>query len=341
MAQTVAVVPAGSWGTALAVPLVRAGHRVRLWNRSPDFAPAFTASRRSPYLPGVQLPAGVSAVADLAEAVAGAQVVVLAPAFGGLRPTCRLLRPLLRPEILVVCVTKGLEPDTCLRASQVVAQELPAVRLAMLSGPSFAQEVAQELPTAVVVASPDAHVAEAAQDLVMTRRLRAYTNTDVVGVELGGALKNVIAIGVGMGDGLGLGDNARAALITRGIAEMGRLGALLGANTLTFAGISGVGDLVLTCTGDLSRNRRCGLAIGQGARLEGFLKETGLTVEGVPTCQAAWQLAGRLGCELPITEQIHRVLFCGTSPSEAMEALMGREPADELTGLRLPGDESH
>lgn len=339
MTLKVAIVPAGQWGTALAVPLVRAGHQVVLWNRDPHFAEAFHRTQRSPYLPEQPLPAGISAVAELAEAVEGANAVILAPAAAGLRPTLRRLAPLLRPGTLLVCCTKGLEPDTQLRASQVVEAELgrAEAQLAVLSGPSFAVEVAAELPTAVVVAAADEAVARAAQDLLMTRRLRVYTNTDVVGVELGGALKNVIALGVGISDGLGMGQNARAALITRGATEMARLGTALGANVLTFAGVSGIGDLVLTCTGDLSRNRRCGVAIGRGESLERFLQRTGLTVEGVPTTRAAWQLAQRLGVTMPITEQIHRVLFENVTPRAGVEALMTRDKVSELETPVLPG----
>ncbi len=341
MTTKVAVVPAGQWGTALAVPLLRALYRVALWNRDPDFAADFNRSHRSPYLPGQDLPAGLVAVRDLAEALDGAAAVVLAPAAAGLRPTLRRLAPLLAPGTLLICCTKGLEPGTQLRASQVIAAELPAYagHVAVLSGPSFAVEVAKELPTAVVVAAADPAVARAAQDLLMTRRLRVYTNEDVVGVELGGALKNVFAIGVGISDGLGMGLNARAALITRGAMEMAKVGVSLGANVLTFAGISGIGDLVLTCTGDLSRNRRCGLALGGGESLEHFLERTGLTVEGVPTTEAAWQLARRLGVPTPITEQIHRVLFEGMSAREGMEILMAREKASELDPRLLSGAE--
>lgn len=329
----VAVVPAGQWGTALAVPLVENGHRVTFWFRSAADADAFNRTRTNARrLAGVTFPAGCTATSDLAAAVAGADLVILGPASRGLRQVAQQLGAALHGEAAVVCITKGLEPGTDLRMSQVVAAAAPglAPRLAVLSGPNFAQEVARRLPTATVVAAADAAVARFVQGALATGSFRVYTHDDVVGVELGGALKNVIAIGVGIADGMGMGDNARAALITRGLAEMTRLGVALGASPLTFAGLSGMGDLVLTCTGDQSRNRQAGLAIGRGADPAGVLG-AGRTIEGAPTARAALELARRHGVEMPITAQIEQVLYHGLDPAEAVRRLMARGATGEIS----------
>lgn len=327
----IAILPAGQWGTALAVPLAENGHAVRLWLRRPEDVDGFRRTRRNlRHLPGVPLPDGVEAFPTPEEALDHADLVILGSASRGLRDTCRAIRAHLPPGALVLSITKGLEPETHLRMSQVILDELPEAegRLAVLSGPNFAVEVARRLPSATVVAAGDPAVAAAWQHAFMGPRLRVYTHDDVLGVELGGALKNVIAIGVGISDGLGAGENARAALITRGMAEIGRLGVALGANPLTFAGLSGIGDLVLTCTGDLSRNRRLGLAVGRGEAAEVALRTLG-TVEGVPTARAAVQLAREVGVEMPITERVHAVLFEGESPARGLELLMGRERTAE------------
>lgn len=338
----VAIVPAGQWGTALAVPLADNGHQVTLWFRQPGEAAAFQQTRENARrLAGVRFPASVQAASDLAAAVAGADLVVLGPASPGLRELAGRLAPLLAPAAAVVCITKGLEPDTDLRMSQVILAVDPALapRLAVLSGPNFAVEVARRLPTATVVAAASAAVAEFVQGALATPHFRPYTHHDVTGVELGGALKNVIAIGVGIADGMGMGDNARAALITRGIAEISRLGVALGADAMTFAGLSGIGDLVLTCTGDQSRNRQAGLAIGRGAPPAAVLA-AGKTIEGAPTARAALDLARRLGVAMPITEQIAAVLFAGLDPRQAVQRLMTREATEEWPRPGLAADGS-
>ncbi len=330
MKSKIAIVPAGAWGTALAVPAAEGGRDVRLWRRTPGWTVGWDRGHRA--LPGLVLPANVRGCEDVAEAVSGADLVVLGPASVALREHCRLIRPYLAPRAVIVSVTKGIEPETHLRMSEVVAQELPehAGRIVALSGPNFAHEVASGLPTATVVANPNETVAQFAQDLLMTGRFRVYTNPDITGVELGGALKNIIALGVGISDGLGMGDNARAGLITRGLTEMGRLGAALGANLLTFAGLAGMGDLVLTCTGDSSRNRQAGLAIGRGQSATEFVTGTNLTVEGIRTTRAAWTLAKGTGVTMPITEAIYRILYEGLSPVEGTKALMGRAKTHEV-----------
>lgn len=330
MGFQIAIVPAGAWGTALAVPAADGGHTVRLWRRTPGWTRGWDRGHR--LLPGLRLPESVVGCETVAEAVTGADLVILAPASAALRDHCRWIRPHLRPDVLLVSVTKGLDPERHLRMSEVIAEELPEhrSRLAVLSGPNFASEVARRLPTGTVVACPDGRVAEKVQEALMTSRFRVYTNPDLVGVELAGALKNVMAIAAGISDGLGLGDNARASLITRGLAEIARLGAVLGANPLTFAGLAGMGDLVLTCTSDTSRNRRAGLAIGRGESAAQFVDATGLTVEGLTTARAARGWARTLGVDLPITEQVYQVIYEGASPLAAMDRLMNRDPTHEV-----------
>jgi glycerol-3-phosphate dehydrogenase (NAD(P)+) len=329
MTKRIAVVPAGVWGTALALPASSAGNPVVLWRPEPGWAKAFTGGH--PKLPGLQLPPNVTATDDLAAAVGEADLVILAPATVILREVCQQLRPLLKPDAVLLSVSKGLEPETFLRVSEVIAEEIPthAGRIASLSGPNFAHEVARGLPTGSVIAAPDESIARFARDLMTSPRFRIYTNTDQIGVELAGALKNVIALGTGISDGLGMGDNARASLITRGLTEIGRLGEKMGANLMTFAGLAGMGDLVLTCTGDSSRNRQAGLAIGRGQSPEAFLAETGLTVEGIRTAKAAKAMAERLGVEMPITEAIYRVIYEGADPLAALDSLMGRQMKSE------------
>ncbi|OUM92992.1 MAG: glycerol-3-phosphate dehydrogenase [Firmicutes bacterium ZCTH02-B6] len=340
MPVKVAIVPAGQWGTALAVPLARRGHEVRLWFRSQRGAEDFQARRENAArLPWVKFPDNVTGTADLSEALDEADMVVLAPASSGLQAICRAVAPLLNRNAILLSAVKALffdgkdisSPDGAALASGVIAEELPdaARRLAVLSGPNFALEVARELPAGTVVASRDEQVARTVQDVLHTARFRVWISTDVTGVELGGALKNVIAIAAGLSDGLGMGHNARAALITRGLAEIGRLGAAMGADPLTFAGMSGLGDLVLTCTSDLSRNRRAGIAIAQGKTVGEAVAAIGSTVEGIPTTRAAHTLAEKYGVEMPITAEVYRVLYEGERPEVGMERLMTRAPTTE------------
>jgi glycerol-3-phosphate dehydrogenase (NAD(P)+) len=322
----IAIVPAGAWGTALAATAAAGGHRVRLWRRQAAARPPVG----HPALPGLQLPENADLASTVAEAADGADLVVVSPSSDGLREVCRLLRPHLSPHAVLLSVAKGLEPGTLLRMSEVIAAEIPeaAGRVAALSGPNFALEVARGIPTGTVIAAADSRVAEFAQDLLMSRWFRVYTNPDVVGVELGGALKNVVALGVGIGIGLGMGHNTTALLITRGLSEIARLGKAMGGHNRTFAGLSGLGDLVLTCTGELSRNRKAGIALGRGAALAEAVG--GATVEGVRTTQAAWQLAERHQVEMPVTEQLYRVLFEGVDAPLALQALMTRQKKGEL-----------
>jgi glycerol-3-phosphate dehydrogenase (NAD(P)+) len=335
----VAVLNAGGWGTALAVVLARGGHRVRLWARRPEQAVALASTRRNQtYLPGVPLGPEIRPTADLAEAVDGCAAVVMVPISAGLRELAHRLGPLLPDDALVVHGTKGLERESLLRLSEVIESELrPAHhgRVAVLSGPTHAEEVGRGIPTAAVVASPDQDSAAALQTILTGPTFRVYTNADVVGVELCGALKNVVALAAGVGDGLGGGDNARAALMTRSLAEIGRLVAAAGGKAETVAGLAGVGDLVATCTSRHSRNRRAGEQIGRGVPLEQVLSETPQVVEGVPATRAARALAERYGVSMPIVEQAHAVLFEGRDPRVAMAELMARDPTAEGWG-RVP-----
>lgn len=335
----VAVLNAGGWGTALAVVLARAGHAVRLWARRPEQAAALAAGRvNEAYLPGVGLPDAVLPTNDLGAAVAGCAAVVMVPISAALRELAQRLGPLLPDDALVVHGTKGLERESLLRLSQVVERELRSThqgRVAALSGPTHAEEVGRGIPAAAVVASPDSASAAALQGILSGPTFRVYTNSDVVGVELCGALKNVVALATGIGDGLGGGDNARAALITRSLAEISRLVVAAGGRAETVAGLAGVGDLVATCTSRHSRNRRAGEQIGRGVPLERVLAESPQVVEGVPATRAALALARRYGVTMPIVEQAHAVLFEGRDPRDAMVELMARDPTAERWG-RVP-----
>lgn len=335
----VAVLNAGGWGTALAVVLARNGHAVRLWARRPELAEHLAQTRiNEAYLPGVTLPPSITPTADLAEAVNACEAAVVVPISAGLRELAHKLGPLLPDAAHVVHGTKGLERDTLLRLSQVIESELrPAHRgrVAALSGPTHAEEVGRGVPAAAVIASPDASAADALQALFTGSGFRIYTNADIIGVELAGALKNVVALATGIGDGLGGGDNGRAALMTRSLAEISRLVVAAGGRAETVAGLAGVGDLVATCTSRHSRNRRAGELIGQGWELERVLAQTPQVVEGVPATRAALALAQRYGVHMPIVEQAHAVLFEGREPRVAMAELMARDPTAEGWG-RVP-----
>ncbi len=325
----IGVIGAGSWGTALADLLARKGHRVTLWVFEPELAERLGRSRENDlYLPGFTLCEGLAYTSDLARVAAGREMLVLVPPSQVMRPVMTAAAPHIAPGTLLVSAAKGIENDTLLPMSDVLTQVLSpelAAHLAFLSGPSFAREVAAEMPTAVVAAALRVETAQRVQEAFSTETFRVYTNGDVVGVEVGGALKNVIALAAGVSDGLGFGYNTRAALITRGLAEMTRIGVALGANPATFAGLAGMGDLVLTCTGDLSRNRTVGMELGRGRKLEEILSGMKMVAEGVKTTLAAFQLAQKLEVEVPITEQMYRILYEGKDPRRAVSDLMLRE----------------
>jgi glycerol-3-phosphate dehydrogenase (NAD(P)+) len=335
MNPSIGVIGAGSWGTALAILLGEKGYPVTLWVRREELLQRMTESRENfIYLSGFKLPESIVITNSLKKAIEDRTLIVSALPSHVTRTVCLSYAPYLGTETIVVSATKGIETETLLRMSEVLTKTLPHARgVAALSGPSFAKEVCQKLPTAVVVAAFQKEIVDFIQPIFTTSYFRVYTNLDVIGVELAGALKNVIALAAGISDGLGFGTNSRAALITRGLAEITRLGVAMGAQPLTFAGLAGIGDLVLTCTGELSRNRQVGLAIGRGQKLDEIIAQMQMVAEGVKTTQAAVQLTRRYKVEMPITDQVYAMLFEGKNPADAVAELMGRSLKPERTGL--------
>lgn len=324
----IAVIGAGSWGTALAMVAARNQHEVRLWAREPEVAAGINNTRKNPfYLPDVELPENIHATTELAEAVEGAAFLLLVVPSHAMRETVTRLRPLLKSDVVIVSAAKGVENTTLMRMEEVVADVLHqsfAPRYVALSGPSFAREVAEGDPTAIVAASRSRESSEMIQRSLSSSFFRIYTNTDVIGVELGGAVKNVVAIAAGVVRGLSFGTNAVAAIITRGLAEMTRLALAQGARGETMAGLAGLGDLVLTCTGELSRNRYVGVELGRGRKLSEILGEMREVAEGVKTTKSIYELGRRLGIEMPITESIYALLYEDKPALEAANELMGR-----------------
>lgn len=333
MSTKVAIVGTTAWGTALGILLASQGTEVKLWARTEEEAIRLNRDRRNAaHLPYAAFPEGLSATASAGEALSGADLIVLAVPSQRMRENLRTLQGDIPRSALVLNVSKGVEIESVRRMSEVIEAEIGGKeRIAVLSGPNFAREVVLGMPTATVVASAEMETARTIQRMVSTRYFRAYTNEDVIGVELGGALKNVIALAVGMSDGLGFGDNTRAALITRGLAEITRLGVAAGARALTFSGLAGMGDLVATCTSHLSRNRFVGQEMARGRPLKEILSTMEGIAEGVTTVIAALKLAGKLQVEMPIAEQVHRVLFEGVPVKEAVPALMERELKHEVS----------
>jgi glycerol-3-phosphate dehydrogenase (NAD(P)+) len=335
--MNVAVVGAGSWGTAVAGILAANADTV-LWARTPSIASSIaTEHANPPYLPGVELPAELRATSDLAEACAGAAVVVMAVPSHGFRAVLEAARPALAGDVVIVSLSKGVEQDSLLRMTEVVAEVLPDQprdRIGVLTGPNLAREVAAGEPTASVIAIGDPNTAAELQRLFMTRTFRVYTNPDVVGCEIAGALKNVIAIAAGIAHGLGYGDNTKAALITRGLAELARLGMALGGDPLTFSGLAGLGDLVATCTSEKSRNRTVGVRLGEGQTLDEIVTDMTMVAEGVKSTGALLELAARHEIEMPIAEQVGAVLYEGRKPAEIVPSLMLRQAKPELRGMR-------
>jgi len=322
----------GAWGTAIAMNLVDNGHEVVVWGPFPDYLEEMRGKRENfRFLPGVTLPEALRLEPDIAKAVAGAGVLVLATPTQYLRDVLRKLKPYYDPEkVLLLDVAKGIEVNSWLLIHEMVESVLGTGRYAVLSGPSHAEEVSRKVPTAVVAASRDAGDAELIQRLFLNDNFRVYTGSDVVGVELGGALKNVMAIAAGIIDGMKLGDNPKAALMTRGIAEMGRLGEALGGNAQTFSGLSGIGDLIVTCTSGHSRNRHVGEELGRGRKLPEILKSMGMVVaEGVTTAKGAYTLARRVEVETPIIDEIYAVLYHGRDVESATRNLMSRSAKPE------------
>ena len=333
MARHVAMFGAGSWGTALSVSLARAGRDVTLWARRPEATATMRQTRHNPtYLPDVVIPPAVTITSDLEAAAQAADVWVIATPSQSVRQLAKRLKAFARPGLTVVSLAKGIENRTLKTTTQVVADVLdtvPTSRIGVLYGPSHAEEVAEEKPTTVVASAPDPNVAEQIQQVFMTNRLRVYVNTDVIGVEIGGSVKNVLAIAAGISDGVGYGDNAKAALITRGIAEIRRLGLAMGARPSTFAGLAGIGDLVVTCMSAHSRNRFVGEQIGKGHTLEEVESSMSMVAEGVRTTESVRDLARRHRIEMPITEAVYAILFDHKDPDHAVHELMTRSAKRE------------
>ena len=328
----ICILGAGNWGTTLAVMLAGNGHIIRLWEFRKAAAEQIARERENKeFLPGIAIPPQVLVTDDLSHALDKAAICIFALPSKVLRPVCTQVKPLVKHEVLCLSVIKGLEQGTLLRMSQVIAEVLgeAATKLCVLSGPNIAWEIARGMPATTVVASRDQQDAELARSALMNKAFRVYTSGDVIGLELGGALKNVIAIASGIADGLDLGANTKGALLTRGLAEITRLGAAMGARPETFAGLSGMGDLVTTCFSDHSRNRSVGQQIGRGKQLGQILAGMAMVAEGVGTTKAAWQLAVRHGVEMPITEQMYQVLSHGKDPRAAVSDLMTRNPKAE------------
>ena len=326
----ITVLGSGGWGTALALLLTDNGHDVTLWSHSARRSALLEQARENPRLPGVPLPEALHLSAALDSLRESGAVVMATPSFA-VRETARMAAPLLREDAVVVSAAKGVERDTALCMTQVIEEELGGKgRVAALSGPSHAEEVGRRAPTGCVAASRDMAAAELVQDVFMSPRFRVYTNSDVLGVELGAALKNVLALCCGVSDGMGLGDNTKALLMTRGMTEMARLGVALGGRKETFAGLSGMGDLIVTCTSMHSRNRRCGILIGEGKSAQEAMEQVGAVVEGYFAALSACQLSDKLGVEMPICQCAYDVLYRGESAGHALEHLMTRHRRHEV-----------
>ena len=333
----ISVIGAGSWGTAVCWLLGGKGHDVRLWSREESIAEGINSEHRNPlYLPDVQLKPSVFASHDMEEALFGAEAVVMVTPSIGVRGSAEAMKPHLSSDTPVVVLSKGVEGVTNLLMTEVLEDVFGnRDRIAGLSGPNHAEEVSRGVPSATVVAAYEPSVGELFQDIFMTPFFRVYTNPDVVGVELAGASKNIVAIGAGISDGLGYGDNTKATLMTRGLAEMSRLGAVVGANPLTYMGLAGMGDLIATCTSRHSRNRNLGEMIAQGGTMDEFYEKTHMVAEGALACITVDELAKREGLELPITQAVRGILYEGWVIADAEKALLGRDAKDELHGLGL------
>lgn len=328
--KKIGVIGAGSWGTALAVTLSEKGHRVKIWDLNREHLQELMDNRENRrYLPGVKFCDELQPAATIEETLCDAELILFSAPAQHFRSALESAVPFIKKDTIIVNVAKGIEQKTLKRMSEIAFEKLPAVNYVVLSGPSHAEEVAIKMPTTVSVASNNLKLAEEVQDIFMTDRFRVYTTSDVVGLELGGALKNIIALGAGISDGMGFGDNAKAALMTRGVAEITRLGVALDAKSETFAGLAGVGDLIVTCTSMHSRNRRCGIMIGEGMRPDEAIEKVGMVVEGMYTAEAAYELAKRAGIEMPITEAIYQTIKGKTDPKEAINKLMTREKKHE------------
>ena len=333
----VTVIGAGSWGTALAIVLADNGHEVRLWSHNENQVNEINESHTNKkYLPDITLPALIAGYASLNDALAGVENIILAVPTKAIREVLGKIQSVQKTPLTITHVSKGIEPNTLLRITEIIKEEMPEQLLkdvVVLSGPSHAEEVSLRHPTTVTVSSENMEAAEHVQDLFINQNFRVYTNSDVIGVEIGGALKNIIALAAGITDGLGYGDNAKAALMTRGLAEIARLGTKMGANPLTFSGLAGIGDLIVTCTSVHSRNWKAGNLLGKGKTLDEVLDSMGMVVEGVRTTKAAQQLAKKYDVKMPITTALYNVLFNGKNPKDAVDVLMSRGRTHEMEDL--------
>lgn len=330
---SIGVIGAGSWGTALALLLYNNGHEVALWSVIEEEVELLRTKRENPdKLPGVKLPEDLLITSDLSQAVAKDMLILAVPS-PFVRSTAHNMRELVREGQIIVNVAKGVEEATLMTLSQIIKEEIPQADVAVMSGPSHAEEVGRGIPTTIVVGAESRETAEYVQSVFMSEVFRVYTSPDVLGIELGGALKNVVALAAGIADGLGYGDNTKAALITRGIAEIARLGTAMGGKTKTFAGLSGIGDLIVTCASMHSRNRRAGILIGKGYTCEEAMKEVKMVVEGVHSAKAAMGLAAKYDVQIPIIEQVNEVLFHGKKADEAVRDLMLRDKKLENTDM--------
>ena len=327
----ITVLGGGTWAIGLTIQLATAGHDVTVWSALESEIEMLSSTHAHVNLPGATIPESVKYTLDDKEAVTGKDILVMAVASSFTRKTAKRLAPLIKEGQIIVDVAKGIEEGTLKTLSEQINDEIPGARVVALSGPTHAEEVSRFMPTTIVASSPDKEVAMYIQDVFMTDTLRVYTSSDIKGVELGGSLKNVVALAAGIADGLGYGDNAKAALITRGIAEISRLGAKMGCRPETFSGLTGMGDLIVTCASMHSRNRRCGILLGQGKTLEEAQKEVGMVVEGIYSAKAAIELGKKYDVSLPIIEQVNLILFEGKDAGTAVKELMLREKKDEVS----------
>lgn len=327
----IGIVGAGSWGTAMAYSLSQMDYEINIWDRDTELIDGIKSSRQNmKYLPGVALKSNIKTTDTLGECILDANFIVIGVPSHAVRSVCSAMKDQITAEQIIVNLAKGIENGSLKRMSEVIEEFLPNNRTVILSGPSHAEEVSKDIPTTVVASSKMEAASKLVQDAFGTKFLRIYTNPDIIGVELGGAVKNIIALAAGITDGLGYGDNTKAALMTRGIAEITRLGVSLGAKPITFAGLSGIGDLIVTCTSMHSRNRRAGILIGQGKSIEDALKEVNMVVEGVNTTKSTYELSKKIGVEMPITNELYKALFEGKNPREAVNDLMLREQKLEM-----------
>lgn len=332
----VTVLGAGSWGTAISIVLADNGHDVRLWTHRKEQAETINTVHKNEKYLEIMIPQQIKAYHDLEEAVKGSKAIFLAVPTQAIREVCQQLQLYLTHDMIVIHAVKGIEPESLKRVSEMVNEEIDHYAyedIVVLAGPSHAEEVAKRQPTTVTVSSKNKQYATFIQNLLMNEAFRVYTSNDLIGIELGGALKNIIALGAGISDGLGYGDNAKAALITRGLAEITRLSVSLGANPLTFLGLPGVGDLIVTCTSVHSRNWRAGNLLGRGMKINDVLNQMDMAVEGINTTKAASQLALKQEIIMPITEGMYKILFNDEHPKEVVESLMNRDKRAELDGL--------